>query len=94
MDSEDTRIWEVIDRKNVVLVIVIGTIKYHAQVIEQNPKVNYYMLRQVDYDGNEEEFKMSLISIRSYKGLNNHLNYVYFNPLGQLGGQQLKKQIK
>ncbi len=55
-------------------------------------QVNYYMLRQVDYDGNEEEF--SIININVPVKNQQTLNYVYFNPLGQLGGQQLKKQIK
>ena len=70
-----------------VLVIVIPLSNIN-QVIE----VNYYMLRQVDYDGNEEEF--SIININVPVKNQQTLNYVYFNPLGQLGGQQLKKQIK
>jgi hypothetical protein len=90
LHSEDTRIWEVIDRKRGA-----GnsntTIKYHSSHRTES-EVNYYMLRQVDYDGNEEEF--SVININVPIKTQQSLNYVYFNPLGQLGGQHLKKQIK
>ena len=90
LHSEDARIWEVVVRKN-------GSgnsnrcITYHAQH-KTYSEINYYKLRQIDYDGNEEEFK--IININTPLNKQQNSDYVYFNPLGQLGGQQFKKQLK
>jgi hypothetical protein len=90
LHSEDTRIWEIIERKSGA-----GnsnkTIKYQSSHRPESND-NYYMLRQIDYDGNEEEFDIINVSIT--KEVMYTPKYVYFNSLGQIGGRQFKKEIK
>jgi len=90
LHSEDGRIWEIIERKNGA-----GnsntTIKYQSSHRPES-QTNYYMLRQIDYDGKEEEF--DIIEITVPMTSTQRPDYVYFNPLGQIGGRQFKKQIK
>jgi len=90
LHSEDTKIWEIIERKNGA-----GnsntTIKYQSSHRPES-QTNYYMLRQIDYDGKEEEFDIIEITV-PIKGTHRS-EYVYLNPLGQVGGYKFKKQIK
>jgi hypothetical protein len=46
----------------------------------------------VDFDGEIEEFKILFLYVKEEEL--DVKSYIYFNPLGQAGGLQLKKEIK
>jgi hypothetical protein len=88
--SPDGETWEIIHTQKGVGNSSVAT-SYYA-VHNTDSSNNYYKLRQTDFDGTVEEFDIVYMYIRE-KDLEEK-TYLYFNPLGQLGGIQLKKETK
>jgi hypothetical protein len=78
--SEDTDDWTLIDTKQGAGNSSIF-IEYHS-IHETSSEYNYYKLRQIDFDGEWEEFDIIVVYVKS-EFTNKQKKYMYMNPLGQ-----------
>jgi hypothetical protein len=86
--------WELIDTKNGAGNSNIF-IEYHS-IHETSSEYNYYKLRQIDFDGEWEEFNIIVVHIPN--DIIKDKDYIYINPLGQqvnenYRGIKYKKEI-